>query len=195
VGQWFIAPRNSPVGSPLLSSIIVGRTLRYHLGTVFFGSALIAAVQLARMVVQGYLYMVSRGSESNSAVLACRALAGCCLGCLQRFVDAVNKNAYVQTAIEGTGFCASAGNAFQLLLRNALRLAAVAGITTLLLGICKVCVAATTGFVCALIIVGGDINNVVSAPVFSVTVVGVRHGGVAASAWTRKRAGARHTCR
>ena len=94
-------------------------------------------------MVQAYLYIVSRGNESNSLVVAAKALADCCLSCLERFLDFVNKNAYIQTAIEGTNFCTSASNAFQLL----------------------------TGFISALIIMGGDINDVVNAPMFSVTVI------------------------
>ena len=145
--------------------------MRYHLGTVFFGSALIAAVQLLRLSVQAYLYVISRGNESNSLVMAGKALADCCLKCLERFLDFVNKNAYIQTAIEGTSVCTSASNAFQLLLRNALRLAAITGITTVFLCIGKLFVAAMTGFICALIIMGGNINDVVNAPMFSVTVI------------------------
>jgi hypothetical protein len=167
--QWFLAPNNAPVGSPVLSSI--GRTFRYHLGTAFFGSAIIATVQFFRLMVQAYLYGVSRGNESNSLVIAAKALANCCLKCLERFLDFVNKNAYIQTAIEGTNFCSSAYNGFTLLLRNALRLAAIAGISTVFLAIGKVFVAALTGFISALIIMGGDIQNITSAPVFSVTVI------------------------
>ena len=122
-------------------------------------------------MVQAYLYIVSRGNESNSLVVAAKALADCCLSCLQRFLEFVNKNAYIQTAIEGTNFCTSASNAFQLLLRNALRLAAITGITTVFLCIGKLFVAAVTGFISALIIMGGDINDVVNAPMFSVTVI------------------------
>ena len=62
-------------------------------------------------------------------------------------------------------------NAFQLLLRNALRLGAIVGITTVFLWLGKLFVAVLTGFVCALIIMGGDIQNITSAPVFSVTVI------------------------
>ena len=141
------------------------------MGTVFFGSAVIAAVQLLRMMVQAYLYLVSRGDESNSLVIAGKALANCCLSCLERFLEFINKNAYIQTAIEGTNFCTSAQNALQLLLRNALRLAALTGVTTVLLCMGKLLVASMTGFICALIIMGGDINNVTNAPILSVTVI------------------------
>ena len=37
----------------------------------------------------------------------------------------INKNAYIQTAIFGTGFCTSAKEAFFLILRNAARIAAI----------------------------------------------------------------------
>ena len=141
------------------------------MGTVFFGSALIATIQLIRLLIQGYLYMIARGNQSNSLVIAAKAIADCCLKCLERFVEFVNKNAYIQCSIEGTNFCKAAHDAFQLLMRNALRLAAIQGLSTIFLFVGKICVAAMTGFICALVIMGGDINNVTQAPLFSVTCI------------------------
>lgn len=43
------------------------------------------------------------------------------LDCLERFIKFITKNAYIQIALTGKNFCASAWNAFILILKNALR--------------------------------------------------------------------------
>lgn len=43
--------------------------------------------------------------------------------CFERFIEFLNKNAYIQCAIQGKNFCTSAKNAFLLVLRNPVRFA------------------------------------------------------------------------
>lgn len=43
--------------------------------------------------------------------------------CFERFIEFLNKNAYIQIAITGKNFCTSAKNAFLLILRNPARFA------------------------------------------------------------------------
>lgn len=43
--------------------------------------------------------------------------------CFERFIEFLNKNAYIQVAITGKNFCTSAKNAFLLILRNPVRFA------------------------------------------------------------------------
>ena len=50
-----------------------------------------------------------------------------------RCMKFINKNAYIQTAIHGYGFCHSARVAFFLILRNILRVAAVGIVSELVL--------------------------------------------------------------
>ena len=49
----------------------------------------------------------------------------CFVWCLEKILKFINKNAYIQTAIQGYTFCKGARVAFFLLLRNILRVAAV----------------------------------------------------------------------
>jgi hypothetical protein len=64
-------------------------------------------------------------------ILTC--IGECCLACLERFLNFVNKNAYIQTAIEGSNYCTGAVAAFNLLLRNFLRLGAITFVSTIFL--------------------------------------------------------------
>eukprot|EP00033_Pygsuia_biforma_P005634 GCRY01006224.1.p1 GENE.GCRY01006224.1~~GCRY01006224.1.p1 ORF type:complete len:197 (-),score=54.22 GCRY01006224.1:175-720(-) len=57
----------------------------------------------------------------------------CLFKCVERFLKFINKNAYILIAVYGGSFCSSAKRAFDLLLRNILRVAAVNSISAFLL--------------------------------------------------------------
>jgi choline transporter-like protein 2/4/5 len=59
---------------------------------------------------------------------------------LEHVMKFINRNAYVVVAVKGTSYCVSAGRAIQLLVMNALRLAAVNTIGDALTWLGKVCV-------------------------------------------------------
>lgn len=54
----------------------------------------------------------------TKAILCCLK---CFFWCLEKFIKFINKNAYIMCAIHGKNFCASAKDAFGLLMRNILR--------------------------------------------------------------------------
>lgn len=58
-------------------------------------------------------------------VIAC---IRCCLACVERIVQFINKTAYIQIAIRGKSFCNAAFDGFDLVWANALRYTIVAGI-------------------------------------------------------------------
>lgn len=49
------------------------------------------------------------------------------MACLERFIAFLNKNAYIQIALNGKSFCGAAKDAFFLLLKNPARASAVSG--------------------------------------------------------------------
>jgi hypothetical protein len=57
----------------------------------------------------------------------------------------INRNAYIVVAVKGTSYCVSAGRAIQLLIMNALRLAAVNTVGDALTWLGKVCILLKTG--------------------------------------------------
>ncbi|XP_063147303.1 choline transporter-like protein 4 [Candoia aspera] len=107
------------------------RTLRYHIGSLAFGSLILTIVQLIRMILQ-YLDHKLKGSNNAAArcILCCLK---CCFWCLEKFIKFLNRNAYIMIAIYGKNFCTSAKNAFKLLMRNVLRVVVLDKITDLLL--------------------------------------------------------------
>ena len=134
--RWYFAPRRSEITScQVLSSCLL--TLRYHTGTAAVGSFLIAVFKFVRLALEYCKYQLSkhRHTSASSAVLGCSLhyrLMTCLLNCLnctcfcvERWIQFLNKQAYIQVAMKGSGFFPSAYRAFKLLLRNLGRLAAV----------------------------------------------------------------------
>ena len=90
-------------------------TIRYHLGTVAFGSLIIAIIKTIRTVLA---YIQRQAKKSKNKVLEYIMMClQCFMWCLEKIMKFINKHAYIITAIYGHGFCRSAGKAFWLLLR------------------------------------------------------------------------------
>jgi hypothetical protein len=107
---------------------------RYHLGTIAFGSFVIAVIQYVRSVA---LY-IQRKTKKECIQQSWMKVVCCtihlCLCLLETCMKFISKNAYIQTAIHGTDFCSSAKNGFILILNNMKRIGAI----TLTSGLCLV---------------------------------------------------------
>ncbi|XP_016838651.1 choline transporter-like protein 2 [Nasonia vitripennis] len=97
----------------------MGTTARYHLGTIAFGSLIIAICQL----INALLSYARDKLQSRGNVFACL-----CFGWyqylfqnLERFVKFMSKGAYVMSSMHGTGFVQSTKDAFNLYMRNILK--------------------------------------------------------------------------
>ncbi|XP_015760153.1 PREDICTED: choline transporter-like protein 4 [Acropora digitifera] len=120
------------------------RTLRYHTGSLAFGSLIIAIVQLIRAALEyidhklrgnyDYFNFVPAGpgeqSEITKYLIKCLK---CCFWCLEKFLKFLNKNAYIMVAIHGKNFCKSAKDAFFLLMRNIVRVVVLDKVTDFIL--------------------------------------------------------------
>ncbi|XP_075433569.1 choline transporter-like protein 2 isoform X3 [Ascaphus truei] len=126
---------------PIFSSL--GRALRYHTGSLAFGSLILAIVQLIRVMLE-YLDHKLKGLDNKCArfLLCCLK---CCFWCLEKFIKFINRNAYIMIAIYGTNFCTSARNAFFLLMRNIIRVAVLDKVTDFLLFLGKLLVVGCVG--------------------------------------------------
>ena len=118
---WTFDKKHDLPSLPVLSS--AGRAVRYHLGTVAFGSLIIAIIRMARATLE-YIQRQTKGVDNPVArgVIRC---CKCCLWCFEKFMRFINRNAYIVCAIYGSNFCASAKDAFSLLMRNILRVVVV----------------------------------------------------------------------
>ncbi|KAK8844285.1 hypothetical protein M9Y10_024496 [Tritrichomonas musculus] len=94
------------------------RSLKYHTGSLAFGSLIITIFKVLRMIVE-YVdeKTTTRARKSNFATCVVRCCK-CCLWCLEKFLKYLNRNAYVMIAIHGYNFWDGARNSFLLILRN-----------------------------------------------------------------------------
>ncbi|XP_033927797.1 choline transporter-like protein 2 isoform X2 [Melopsittacus undulatus] len=126
---------------PLFSSF--GRALRYHTGSLAFGSLILAVVQVIRVMLE-YLDHRLKAAENKVAKFLLSCLK-CCFWCLEKFLKFLNRNAYIMIAIYGTNFCTSARNAFLLLMRNIIRVAVLDKVTDFLFFLGKLLIVGSVG--------------------------------------------------
>ncbi|XP_069783616.1 choline transporter-like protein 2 isoform X2 [Narcine bancroftii] len=136
----FNKPADMPA-FPVMSSM--GRALRYHVGSLAFGSLILAIVQIIRVVLE-YVDQKVKGAQNKVAkfVLGCLK---CCFWCLEKFLKFLNRNAYIMIAIYGNNFCTSAKNAFFLLMRNIIRVVVLDKVTDFLLFLGKLLIVGGVG--------------------------------------------------
>ncbi|XP_034035530.1 choline transporter-like protein 5-B isoform X2 [Thalassophryne amazonica] len=138
---WALKKPNDIPACPLFSSFT--RAIRYHTGSLAFGSLILAVVQMFRIVLE-YMDHKLKGSHNTFArfILCCFK---CCFWCLERFIKFLNRNAYIMVAIYGKNFCTSAKDAFCLLMRNVIRVAVLDKVTDFLLFLGKLLISGSVG--------------------------------------------------
>ncbi|XP_075772234.1 choline transporter-like protein 2 isoform X2 [Pelodiscus sinensis] len=136
----FKKPEDMPA-FPLFSSF--GRALRYHTGSLAFGSLILAIIQIIRVILE-YLDHRLKAADNKFAKFLLTCLK-CCFWCLEKFIKFLNRNAYIMIAIYGTNFCTSARNAFSLLMRNIIRVAVLDKVTDFLLFLGKLLIVGSVG--------------------------------------------------
>lgn len=161
---WFFTPNKDKGTKPCIRQAIKN-TLFYHLGSLAFGSFILAVVQFLQLVCY---YLEKQATAQRNMVMQMIARAiGCCLWCLEKSVKFLNRQAYIQVALMGTNFCTSAWNAFNLVLRNAVTFMFVTTLTNVIYVIGWVMVTAASGVLGFFILRGlyPDVN-----PVFPVLI-------------------------
>ncbi|KAM9848797.1 choline transporter-like protein 5-B [Aulostomus maculatus] len=138
---WALKKPHDIPSCPLYSSF--SRAIRYHTGSLAFGSLILAVVQMVRLVLE-YLDHKLKGSQNACArfLLCCLK---CCFWCLEHFIKFINRNAYIMIAIYGKNFCTSSKDAFFLLMRNVIRVAVLDKVTDFLLFLGKLLISGSVG--------------------------------------------------
>jgi hypothetical protein len=122
VSTWYFKPEDQK-RQPGIMLMAFRKTMWYHAGSCALGSFILAVVQL----IKYFLYYLSEQAKKQNNkvmeyILKCLAYL---VWCFEQCIKFLNKNAYIQVALNGKKFCTSAKNAFWLLLRNCGRVAAV----------------------------------------------------------------------
>ncbi|XP_063039558.1 choline transporter-like protein 2 isoform X2 [Engraulis encrasicolus] len=136
----FVKPDDMPT-CPIFASL--GRALRYHTGSLAFGSLILSIVQIIRVLLE-YLDHKLKGAQNKCTKFLLCCLK-CCFWCLEKFIKFLNRNAYIMVAIYGKNFCSSARDAFFLLMRNIIRVAVLDKVTDFLLFLGKLLIVGLVG--------------------------------------------------
>jgi len=174
IAQWYFTPRNSAGEKqrgvengisrvPILDAI--GRAIRFHLGTIAFGSLIIAIIEFLRALVK-YIEETTTPKKGtpNRIQKAIFCMIQCCLWCVQCCMDKVNKNAFVWTAIWGDAYCTAACSSFKLIWANLARVAAISVVGNYIVFVGKLLVALITTGISGVIIYkqyNGTLNSMV----------------------------------
>lgn len=168
---WYWTFNKSDV--PFLTvTVSTGRTFRYHLGTIAFGSLILAICRIIRVILEYLNHKLKK--YDNACVKAIMCCLRCFFWCLEKFIKFINRNAYIMCAIHGKNFCRSAKGAFNLLMRNIIRVFVLDKVTDFLLFLGKLMI---TAGMCALafFVFAEDLQyeEYVQVPVLNYTIVPV----------------------
>lgn len=109
----------------------------YHIGSIAMGSFLIALITFIRIIFEYIIYQYEKvGNKENPVYKAFKCVARCILWALDKYVQFITKNAYIQICLHNSMFCKAAWDSFCLALRHAGRFssAGMIGSIMMLLG-------------------------------------------------------------
>lgn len=144
---------------------------RYHMGSVAFGSFIIALVQFIRIMFEWYRRKMAKASRDNKVVKALLCLTGYCLYILEKCVKFISKNAYIQVALTNDHFCKAAWNAFSLIVANAGRFGMATSVGAILNFFGVACIGAINGTVAFFVITESDYAPGVKTPAYPIIIV------------------------
>lgn len=102
------------------------RTFRFHLGSLAFGSFIIASVQMIRIIMKYIEESTEKWANKNKCYRTMWKVVHCLLLCFEKSVKYITTNAYIMIAMQGHPFCDSCCHGFKLLLSNLAQFALVA---------------------------------------------------------------------
>jgi choline transporter-like protein 2/4/5 len=110
--------------------------LWYHLGSIAFGSFIIAVITMIRVVFEYLAKQYEMANKENPVVKAVVCCIRCILWSLDKYVKFITKNSFIQIALQSKNFCSACWTSFFLIIRWAGRFgsAAIIGWIMMMLG-------------------------------------------------------------
>jgi solute carrier family 44 (choline transporter-like protein), member 2/4/5 len=169
---WYFSREESSAAAICKSIYYV---FRYHLGTLAFGSLILSVIKVIKYLLW-YLSekIYKKGFEGNKCFKFCCTCVECYADCFARFIQFLDKHAYIQTALSGLGFCEAAKNAYALILENAIRFASLGAIGDIFKIIGKIFITCASTYSGFLIISYTDYyRNTIQSPIPPTCVFGL----------------------
>jgi len=123
VGVWFFTP-NKEKGKVFAFRDAIRNVFKFHTGSLACGSFILAVVKFIRYLMM-WLEKQAKAQKNKVVALILKCLQYL-IWCFERFIEFINKNAYIQVALKGTSFCKSAWNAWKIIVANMARFGVVA---------------------------------------------------------------------
>lgn len=150
VGTFYWLDEDHPRAKrPVLSSLWVA--FRYHLGTIAFGSLLVAVVQFIRYITMYLDARTKKMQKENRVMKFIFMILHCCLRCLERCIKFITNNAFVVTGLYGKNFCMSTKAAFGLIMANMAQVATLNFLSDIIVKLGQVGIAASAALLAWLI--------------------------------------------
>jgi len=126
------------------------RGIRYHFGSLAFGALIVAIVRFIMVCLESIKKRIesTAGKSSESKCFRCIiSCLQCCIGCIGKYMEFINKHAYIQIALKGDSFCTAAWEGFALIVRNLGRFTALAAIGSLFTTIGTIFISVSSGII------------------------------------------------
>ena len=137
---YFHNERKHELNNLLLKSY--GTALFYQLGSIAFGSLILAALSTVKAVL-AYFYRQLNSIEGNPVGRCMKYLYACILcflDCFERMIQFLTRHSYTQMAMTGKSFCSSSKDAFYLVVRNTARFGLVHEFGKIFVGFGQFCI-------------------------------------------------------
>ncbi|GBG24016.1 Choline transporter-like protein 5 [Hondaea fermentalgiana] len=149
--RWFWAGEVAEDGAgktriPILRSFYVA--IRYHLGTVAFGSLVLAIVSFIRYVAAYVQRRLQELGQDNRVVRIIFCALQAFLRCVQRCVEFVSRHAFIYTVMFGGSFCVSTKMAFSAMVTNVAQVALVTFLGDLIQRFGQILITMISGLTC-----------------------------------------------
>ncbi|KAJ3663734.1 hypothetical protein Zmor_007961 [Zophobas morio] len=122
VAQWYFSRNKDQLNSPVWTSFKI--TLKYHLGTIAFGSFLMTLFAVVKILLK----IIFRNA-------CCKCFMKLCCNNAEMLLKFLSGNSYIQTAIHGQSFLRSAKRATKLLLKNLANIVVISCAGDFILGV------------------------------------------------------------
>jgi len=154
IATWYWAPTNDKGEKVYQRNAIIKTFLRicwYNLGSLALGSLILGFIQVIKYVLSKLQSLAKKNGENAFVVFLIKCIR-CCVGCIDKIVKFITKNAYVEIAIYGYSFCKAAHKATKIILRNAFRVIVIDKIGDLIFTLGKILVVSITMFLTFMIL-------------------------------------------
>ncbi|KAH0569878.1 Plasma-membrane choline transporter [Spironucleus salmonicida] len=170
VVQWYFTEDKSARIPKLFSNAL--KCYFKSFGTVLVTSFITAFVVLLRWCFE---YIVKRMEASNKLaqskiIQAAVWFTRCCLRCLQKITEWINRNIQVCAAITGDGYFIATGKTLRLILGSLFTSVGVKGISKFFLFVGKILISVSSGVICYFLVKSTSQPEMVVAPIIVSTI-------------------------